>query len=102
LTGPYMHDGRFATLEKVIGHYDSGVANHENLFPTLRTFTWPGNGGGLSSGGAYGWGSPSTAATTVTPLALQAKDRTALLAFLKTLTDESLIKDERFSNPFTN
>jgi cytochrome c peroxidase len=28
LTAPYMHDGRFATLEQVIEHYNSGVKNH--------------------------------------------------------------------------
>jgi cytochrome c peroxidase len=30
-TGPYMHDGRFATLEAVIDHYAKGVKNHPNL-----------------------------------------------------------------------
>jgi cytochrome c peroxidase len=103
LTAPYMHDGRFATLEKVIGHYDNGIANHENLFPTLRTFTWPGNGGSATTGGSYGWGNTSTSLTSnVNSLLLTTKDKTALMAFLKTLTDESLIKDERFSSPFTN
>jgi cytochrome c peroxidase len=101
LTAPYMHDGRFATLEKVINHYDNGIANHENLFPTLRTFTWPGNGGSATTGGAYGWGNTTpTVTATVNTLALTAKDKTDLLAFLKTLTDESLVKDERFSDPF--
>ena len=31
-----MHDGRFATLEEVIEHYNSGVQNHPNLAPALR------------------------------------------------------------------
>jgi cytochrome c peroxidase len=107
LTAPYMHDGRFTTLERVIGHYDGGIANHENLFPTLRTFTWPGGpngGGGATSGGSSGWGSstPTSQTFTVNSLGLQAKDKSALVAFLKTLTDESLIKDPRFSDPFAN
>lgn len=103
LTGPYMHDGRFATLERVINHYDNGIANHENLFPTLRTFTWPGNGGGATSGGAYGWGdAASTATSFIRPLNMTPKDKTALLAFLKTLSDDKLVNDVRFSNPFEN
>ncbi|MDZ7878206.1 MAG: cytochrome c peroxidase [Saprospiraceae bacterium] len=100
LTAPYMHDGRFESLDKVINHYDNGIANHENLFPALRTFTWPGNGGGATSGGTHGWGNNTSTATNVTPLQLTTKDKTALLAFLKTLTDENLLKDERFSSPF--
>jgi len=31
LTAPYMHDGRFATLEEIIEHYDSGVKKSKNL-----------------------------------------------------------------------
>src|SRR5262249_53291249 len=34
-TGPYMHDGRLATLEDVIDHYSSGVKPHPNLDPRL-------------------------------------------------------------------
>ncbi len=103
LTAPYMHDGRFETLEKVVAHYDNGIVNHENLFPTLRTFTWPGNGGGATSGGAYGWGdNSSTAATSIRALNMTPKDKTALVAFLKTLSDDKLVNDVRFSNPFTN
>ncbi len=103
LTAPYMHDGRFATLEKVVAHYDNGIVNHENLFPTLRTFTWQGNGGGATSGGAYGWGdNANTAATSIKALNLKPTDKTALIAFLKTLSDDKLVNDVRFSNPFAN
>jgi cytochrome c peroxidase len=35
LTGPYMHDGRFTTLEEVVEHYNSGVQRHPNLDPNL-------------------------------------------------------------------
>lgn len=102
LTGPYMHDGRFKTLENVISHYDHGVTNHENLFPNLRSFLWQGNGGSATSGGSSGWGSSPTQTATVVPLSLKESDKAALLAFLKTLTDDNLVKDVRFSDPFTN
>ena len=36
LTGPYMHDGRFETLEEVIDHYSNGIKAHPNLDNLLR------------------------------------------------------------------
>ena len=77
LTAPYMHDGRFATLEEVVEHYDSGIQPHYALFPALRQ----GNGQGIR-------------------MNLSAKDRAALVAFLQTLTDETLVTDARWSDPF--
>ncbi len=62
LSGPYMHDGRFATLEAVIAHYDHGVRRTENLDPNLAKHP----AGGLG---------------------LDAADRAALVAFLHALTD---------------
>jgi cytochrome c peroxidase len=97
LTAPYMHDGRFANLERVIDHYNSMMQNHENLQPNFRTFTWSGNTS-LGSGG--GWGASNTSSAPPRSLLLNESDKAALVAFLKTLTDEKLIKDERFSNPF--
>ena len=35
-TAPYMHDGRFDTLEKVIEHYSKDVKPHPNLDPRMR------------------------------------------------------------------
>jgi cytochrome c peroxidase len=35
-TAPYMHDGRFKTLEEVIEHYNNGILPHENLDPILK------------------------------------------------------------------
>ncbi|MGE3800174.1 MAG: cytochrome-c peroxidase, partial [Candidatus Kapaibacterium sp.] len=35
LTAPYMHDGRFATLEEVVEHYNSGIKSHPTLSPAL-------------------------------------------------------------------
>lgn len=77
LTAPYMHDGRFATLEQVVEHYNSGVQNHPNLSQQLRLPN----------------GNPRL-------LNLSAQDKAALVAFLKTLTDQNVITDVKFSNPF--
>ncbi len=77
LTAPYMHDGRFNTLEEVVEHYNSGIQAHRNLDPK---FIGPD-------------GNPKR-------LELNALEKSALVAFLKTLTDEELLRDIRFSDPF--
>lgn len=79
LTAPYMHDGRFNTLEEVIEHYNSGVANNPNLSIPLRL---PNNG--------------------VRRLNLSENEKQALVAFLETLTDTALNNDVKFSNPFVD
>jgi cytochrome c peroxidase len=65
LTGPYMHDGRFKTLEEVVEHYCTGMKRSATLDPNLAKHP----DGGVPLGGS---------------------DKEALVAFLKTLTDESL------------
>jgi cytochrome c peroxidase len=82
LTAPYMHDGRFATLEQVVEFYNSGVVNHPNLSPPLRIA--PGNPGA---------GQPRR-------LNLTNAQKAALAAFLRTLTDNNLQTDQKFSDPF--
>jgi cytochrome c peroxidase len=77
LTAPYMHDGRFATLEQVVEHYSGGIRNHPNLSPQLRLPN----------------GLPRQAN-------LSPQDKAALVAFLKTLTDNSIATDVIYSNPF--
>lgn len=77
LTAPYMHDGRFKTLEEVVDHYNGHIALSNTLDPKLRNID----------------GSPLR-------LGLDALDKRALLAFLNTLTDESMTKDIKYSNPF--
>ena len=62
-TAPYMHDGRFATLEEVVAHYNSGVYRSATLDPNLAKHP----AGGLQ---------------------LSASDQRAIVAFLKTLTSE--------------
>lgn len=74
---PYMHDGRFATLREVVEHYDNGVQANPNLAPAL---TDP-NGGARR-------------------LNLTEADKQALIAFLATLTDNALLTDPKFSDPF--
>jgi cytochrome c peroxidase len=76
LTGPYMHDGRFATLEEVVAFYDQGIQEGPALDDRLRE-----------------GGRPQR-------LNLGADDRAALVAFLTTLTDTALTTDARFSDPF--
>ncbi|EAQ41809.1 cytochrome-c peroxidase [Polaribacter sp. MED152] len=78
LTAPFMHDGRFSTLEEVIEHYNSGVQNSAELDGRLRQ----GNG--------------------VRRLNLTDTEKQALVNFLRTLTDEEFIFDEKFSDPFIN
>jgi cytochrome c peroxidase len=79
LTAPYMHDGRFKTLDDVVEHYSRGVHPHENL--------------GLVIGEGQGEGATSG-------FQLTNEQKAALVAFLKTLTDESLVSDPKFSDPF--
>ena len=77
LRAPYMHDGRFSTLDEVVEHYSTGVQDNPNLSVPLRQ---P-NG-------------------TVKRLNLTQTQKDALVAFLKTLNDDGLTTDEKFSNPF--
>jgi len=76
LTAPYMHDGRFATLRDVINHYSEGISNHPNLDIELKD-------------GNY-----------AKRMNFTEEQKVDLEAYLKTLTDEKLKKDARFSDPF--
>lgn len=77
LTAPYMHDGRFKTLEEVVEHYNSGIKNHPTLSPALTDAN----------------GNPVRLNLTTT-------QKSALVAFLKTLTDNSVSTDPKWSDPF--
>lgn len=77
LTAPYMHDGRFTTLEQVVEHYNSGIKAHPTLSPALTDAN----------------GNP-------VQLNLTSSEKAALVAFLKTLTDNSVSTDTKWSNPF--
>ncbi len=77
LTAPYMHDGRFSTLEQVIDHYNSGIQAHPKLSPVLKDVN----------------GDPVRMNFTTA-------QKSALVAFLKTLTDNSVATEAKWSNPF--
>ena len=77
LTAPYMHDGRFATLEEVVEHYNSGIQAHPTLSPALTDD----NGNPIQ-------------------LNFTDSEKAALVAFLKTLTDNSVSSEEKWSDPF--
>lgn len=70
VTGPYMHDGRFATLDVVLDHYARG-----------------------------GTPSPHRS-RLVTGFAITEQEKLDLIAFLESLTDEDFLKDTRFSDPW--
>ncbi|NIJ19211.1 cytochrome c peroxidase [Sphingomonas naasensis] len=76
LTGPYMHDGRFATLAEVVDFYDHGIQDGPALDNRLRQD-----------------GRPQR-------LNLGAADRAALVVFVMTLSDLALTTDPRFGDPF--
>ena len=77
LTTPYMHDGRFKTLEEVVEHYNNGIQAHPNLDTNLKDSN----------------GQPRK-------LNLTNLEKTALTEFLKTLTDNTYTTDPKYSNPF--
>ncbi len=76
LTGPYMHDGRFATLDDVINHYSEGIQNHDNLHNNLRS------------------------GDVAKKMNFTDDDKASLKAYLLTLTDKEVIADVKFSDPF--
>jgi cytochrome c peroxidase len=73
----FMHDGRFSSLEEVVEFYNSGIQEGLLLDARLR-----GPGGGPQR------------------LNLSVSDKAALVAFLRTLNDQTLSVDSKFSNPF--
>ena len=77
LTGPYMHDGRFTSLDQVVEHYNSGIQAHPELDEKFIDQD----------------GKPLK-------MNLNAIEKKALVAFLRTLTDEQVTKDRRYANPF--
>jgi cytochrome c peroxidase len=77
LTAPYMHDGRFATLDAVLEHYSHGIINHPNLDSRLKGT----DGQGLQ-------------------LNITNEEKTAIIAFLNALTDFQMITNPAYSNPF--
>ena len=97
LTAPYMHDGRFKTLDEVINFYSDSVKNND--YNTLSLFfrkidsRVPGAPNNVTNQLAIDTSPVRIIHYTTT-------EKAALKAFLLTLTDTSLINDKRYSNPF--
>jgi cytochrome c peroxidase len=73
-TAPYMHDGRFNTLEEVVDFYADSVKSNYSIDPKMSAHLGSKN--------------------------LNKKERAQIVAFLKTMSDSSFVIDQRFSNPF--
>ena len=73
LTAPYMHDGSLATLEEVLDHYAAGGKfDHPNKSRILK------------------------------PFRLTESEKRDLIEFLRSLTDEELLHDPRWSDPWSS
>ena len=102
-TAPYMHDGRFATLDEVLDHYSHGIQDVPTLDFRLRDW----NSGSIVIGGPdliepiIFPGGGSSDETPPVRLNFTPEERLALKAFLHSLTDYAFVQDDRFSNPFT-
>ena len=75
LTAPYMHDGRFKTLEDVVEFYNTGLHNSVNVDSKMES---------AYKGGVH----------------LSPEEKHKIVSFLKTLTDSTFITNPEFSNPF--
>ena len=75
VTFPYMHDGRFRTLEEVIDHYNEGIKESSTADQTVLN-------------------------TMATGLLLTEQDKEDLVNFLHTLTDETFLNNEEYKTPF--
>jgi cytochrome c peroxidase len=69
-TFPYMHDGRFKTLNEVVKHYNSGIQKSKTLSKELQQ-----------------------------PMNLSDNERTELVVFLKTLTDKTFLFNSKYTYP---
>ncbi len=69
---PYMHDGRFQTLKDVLDHYDTGVTNTLNLDPIFEEETTLG-------------------------IPLTEEEKSKIISFLSTLTDDNFLLNSQFS-----
>jgi cytochrome c peroxidase len=74
----FMHDGSLTSLEEVVEFYNSGIQDGPALDNRLRDQNGPRR------------------------MNLTQAEKDALVAFLRTLTDETVVSDSKFSNPFIN
>lgn len=83
VTGPYMHDGSVASLDEVIEIYARGGRKIDT-----GPFAGDGNSSPLKS-------------DFIVKIDLSQQEKADLVAFLKTLTDESLLTSPRLSDPWS-
>jgi cytochrome c peroxidase len=84
VTGPYMHDGSVATLEEVVEIYSQG-------------------GRKIQTGSNAGDGRMSPVKSDlIVKIDLSKEEKADIVAFLKTLTDETLLTSPRFADPWSN
>lgn len=81
LTAPYMHDGSIPTLAEVVDHYTAGGRNLQD---------GPNAGDGRQN---------PNKSPLVRPMQISAEDKTDLVAFLESLTDQTFVTDPRFAAP---
>ena len=72
-SAPYMHDGRFKTLEEVMNHYASGGHLADNISPFIPQ---------------------------IKEIKMTQKQKNEIIAFLKTLSDTTFLSNPAFQNPF--
>jgi len=78
-TGPYMHDGRFATIEEVLDHYGEHVIlNSPNIDANMNK------------------------ARSIGQIKFTNEEKRIMLAFLRSLDDHEFISNPAFSDPFKN
>lgn len=73
-SAPFMHDGRFATLDDVINHYSEGLVSSATIDPLMKT---------VGAGGVH----------------LSPTDKADLKAFLLSLSDDEFINNPDFQAP---
>ena len=83
VTGPYMHDGRFETIEDVVNHYSSGIQIHPNLDAELRS------------------------GSSAKQMNFTDKEKSDLIEFLGTFTDHDFLSPvgetgKKYADPFKN
>lgn len=75
VTGPYMHDGRFQSLDEVLDFYSEGVNSSYNIDSKM---------GAAHKGG----------------VGLTKQEKEKIIAFLKTLTDSTFLTNPEYGSPF--
>lgn len=74
LTAPYMHDGRFKTLEEVLEFYNTGVQAHPNLSPFMKSAGYNG-------------------------IRLSDEESALIIKFLHSLTDSNFVNNPAYGAP---